>query len=875
MDNEKIIKGFVIQIQDKIKAQGITIEEAREKISEYLPSEDLQELLNEASLILMRQKDNIKKGTGVLSANKEKEFWYYTKEEDIIWQTYKNFLLKDKKWESENVEQLDMETSSVMNEIINPRLRENKRIQGLVLGYVQSGKTSNMAGVIAKAADSGYKFVIVFAGLTDALRKQTQIRIQNDITNRTKERWYWLTDENNDYIPTPQSLPRLETNVTKICVVKKNVMILERLLGKINELSDSRILDMKTLIIDDECDQASLNTKENKDIAGDISGTNKRIKQMLQKLKIRSYIGYTATPNAPFLTNPQSADGTQSLFPSDFIIPLKEPQNYFGVNKLFYSESESDEEIDLPYIKRIKDIEIPKLRPSSQKDRFNFIPELTNSLSCACDYYLLSLAARASRGLSEKHCCMMIHTSRYTEVHDSYLPLIKGKWLKILLADLRENKLSTFERLEKLWEKETKRLSLDQRSKLNCPNNHETFSEIKKYLLDEAESIKVLRENSNNENEEDRLDFEKKRVHAIVIGGDVLSRGLTVEGLVCSFFLRESKNDDTLMQMGRWFGYRKGYEDLPRIWMPYDVEYDFGKFVEKDEYMRRRIISMREQGLTPREFPPEVAISKGRNPAAKNKIAKNVMSSNNSFYDEEKYTLRFPLDQEFHKKNKSYIETLIDRLSEESGKHFEKINDCNVIKNVSYKPILDFIYNFQFAEEETFSGAAEFIKNEIEKEDEDSLKNWNFGIMQGKGEGKIDLSFLKGIKPCIRNKIEENEELKNKQIYIKALTGSTDLLIDVNREDFWKWKDQENQSGISERELARQYRRKIYGNRPLLIIYPISKNSKPNPNKKSDRLALFDNLDIEYEKHDIFGLLIAFPRSPRRTFTVQKALKIC
>ena len=92
MDNEKIIKGFVIQIQDKIKAQGITIEEAREKISEYLPSEDLQELLNEASLILMRQKDNIKKGTGVLSANKEKEFWYYTKEEDIIWQTYKNFL---------------------------------------------------------------------------------------------------------------------------------------------------------------------------------------------------------------------------------------------------------------------------------------------------------------------------------------------------------------------------------------------------------------------------------------------------------------------------------------------------------------------------------------------------------------------------------------------------------------------------------------------------------------------------------------------------------------------------------------------------------------------------------------------------------------
>ena len=104
MDNEeRIIKGFIIQIQDKIKAQGLSIEEAREKISEYLPSEDFQELLNKASLVLMRQKDNIKKGTGVLSANKEKEFWFYTKEEDIIWQKYKNFLLEDKNWERENL----------------------------------------------------------------------------------------------------------------------------------------------------------------------------------------------------------------------------------------------------------------------------------------------------------------------------------------------------------------------------------------------------------------------------------------------------------------------------------------------------------------------------------------------------------------------------------------------------------------------------------------------------------------------------------------------------------------------------------------------------------------------------------------------------
>tara|TARA_Y100000589_G_scaffold159540_1_gene151793 strand:+ start:6 stop:854 length:849 start_codon:yes stop_codon:yes gene_type:complete len=282
---------------------------------------------------------------------------------------------------------------------------------------------------------------------------------------------------------------------------------------------------------------------------------------------------------------------------------------------------------------------------------------------------------------------------------------------------------------------------------------------------------------------------------------------------------------------------------------------------------------MREQGLTPREFPPAVPISQGRNPSAKNKTSRNTIYINDSFYDEEKYTLRFPLDQEFHKKNKICIENLIDRLSKESGRNFEKINDRYVIKNVSYEPILDFIYNFQFAEEETFSGAAEFIKNEINKENEVSLKTWNLGIMQGDGEGTIDLSFLKGIKPCMRNKMEENEDLKNKQIYIKALTGSEDHLIDVNKKDFRNWKNNENQSGVSARELIRQYRRKIYGNRPLLIIYPISKNSKPGIN--SDTLALFDNLDIEYEKHDIFGLQIVFPRSPKRIFTTKRAKRIC
>ena len=870
MSQEKIINEFIKQIKDQVKARQISIEEASNNLKIFcINNEESSECLKKAQLILMRESAKIKTATAVINA-KQKDYWYISGEGDEIWSKYKNYLIEKKKWESENIEQLDMESTSIINELLNPISEKDERIQGLVLGYVQSGKTSNMAGIIAKAADSGYKFIIIFAGLTDALRRQTQIRIENDVTNHSKERWHWLTDQNDDFIASPQPLPNTANRVTKICVIKKNVNILQRLLEKINQLTTSRVRKMPTLIIDDECDQASLNTRENRDIAGDISWTNKLIKDTLLALKKVSYVGYTATPNAPFLTSPQSADGTDNLFPKDFIVPLKEPKNYFGVNKLFHNEENNECEYELPFIRRIEEEEVSILQPPSQKERFNFRPELTNSLRNACDYYLLALSARACRKNDSEHCCMMIHTSRYTEMHDAFLPLIQGEWLKPIVRDLNENKKSTLKRLESLWEQEL--LDESIRLELNCPKSAESFDDLKPYLLTQALTIEVLRENSNNENEEDRLDFERDTIHAIVIGGDVLSRGLTIEGLLCSFFLRESSQDDTLMQMGRWFGYRKGYEDLPRIWMTYSVEYDFSKFIEKEDHMRRRIATMREQGLPPVEFPPEVAISKGRKPTAKGKISKRIETSSGMFYDRELWTLRFPLNQDKHKRNKEAVEKLIDDLMEESKYNFEKINDCNVIKNVDCKYIKDFIDNFYFFERETFGGLNKFIESESNNDPNHPLKKWNIGIMEGKGEGLINISSLRDIRTCIRTKVYDANS-NNKEIYIKALMGPTDLLIDVDRKKFKEFEEENSEYNKQKRELTRIYRRKIHGNRPLLIIYPISKDSKPNKNNQN-RKALFENIDIEYQKHDIYGIVISFPNTPNKKIYIEKALRV-
>jgi len=871
MSQEKIINEFIKQIKDQVKARQISIEEASNNLKIFcINNEESSECLKKAQLILMRESAKIKTATAVINA-KQKDYWYISGEGDEIWSKYKNYLIEKKKWESENIEQLDMESTSIINELLNPISEKDERIQGLVLGYVQSGKTSNMAGIIAKAADSGYKFIIIFAGLTDALRRQTQIRIENDVTNHSKERWHWLTDQNDDFIASPQPLPNTANRVTKICVIKKNVNILQRLLEKINQLTNSRVRKMPTLIIDDECDQASLNTRENRDIAGDISWTNKLIKDTLLALKKVSYVGYTATPNAPFLTSPQSADGTDNLFPKDFIVPLKEPKNYFGVNKLFHNEENNECEYELPFIRRIEEEEVSILQPPSQKERFNFRPELTNSLRNACDYYLLALSARACRKNDSEHCCMMIHTSRYTEMHDAFLPLIQGEWLKPIVRDLNENKKSTLKRLESLWEQEL--LDESIRLELNCPKSAESFDDLKPYLLTQALTIEVLRENSNNENEEDRLDFERDTIHAIVIGGDVLSRGLTIEGLLCSFFLRESSQDDTLMQMGRWFGYRKGYEDLPRIWMTYSVEYDFSKFIEKEDHMRRRIATMREQGLPPVEFPPEVAISKGRKPTAKGKISKRIETSSGMFYDRELWTLRFPLNQDKHKRNKEAVEKLIDDLMEESKYNFEKINDCNVIKNVDCKYIKDFIDNFYFFERETFGGLNKFIESESNNDPNNPLKKWNIGIMEGKGEGLINISSLRDIRTCIRTKVYDANS-NNKEIYIKALMGPTDLLIDVDRKKFKEFEEENSEYNKQKRELTRIYRRKIHGNRPLLIIYPISKDSKPNKKNNQNRKALFENIDIEYQKHDIYGIVISFPNTPNKKIYIEKALRV-
>ena len=860
----------------------VSYEEEKIEHKKYFgDQEEKLKAIDYAFLELKRQREGIRSLTfaSTLSKNNQQE-WYFAPDEDLDlnWFAFKKYLSVSKSWSEDEINSVDESSTKVVNQILSPGSDKEKRFQGLVLGYVQSGKTSNMAASIAKAADRGYKLIIILAGLTDSLRKQTQIRMQKDIGQHLPDRWYFCTNEDNDFTSYTE-LPIWDNEKkTTILIIKKNVFILKRLLKKIKNQSEVKRKGMTTLIIDDECDQASLNTKAYRD---QVSQTNKLIRKILENLRKVTYLGYTATPYANILTPQKSVDGKLDLYPNDFIVSLDEPKNYFGARKLFGDEFDIDEDNELPFIRRVQAHEIENLQPPTQKARFNFSPSLTQSLVDSCDYYLLCLCAKSLRGQGDDHCCMLIHTTIYSETHKDLQSLLRNKWLNPLIKNIENHDEFTLKRLELLWEKESKVLDNNFRKKLSCPQELESFDEIKKLILKEAKSIQLVIENSTI-NSKDRLDFDSgKNIHAIVIGGNVLARGLTIEGLICSFFIRSSTQYDTLMQMGRWFGYRKGYEDLPRIWMTFDLEHNFRDLVNVENLIRSDISEMSREGLTPQEMSIRVPLLANLNITARNKLNMDKLSvCVGSLYGTYKQTISFPADREFHKTNFSCVENLINNSRKYTKNSFEKNYHSHVLKDVDYPPILKFFRSFKF-NEETLQKISQFIEKEVDYEDS-SLDKWNIGIIGSKTSNeKIKIGELENISTVNRSKqFIDKDSLKNK-ISIKALMFASDLLIDVDKDKYNEWKKNKDES-IREWDLVRQFREEVLGKRPLLLIFPISRNSLPKNwenidlNKIDDaqkRVPLFYGLERdEKEKHEVYGIGVVFPSVDK--FNAEKFLQL-
>lgn len=542
------------------------------------------------------------------------------KDEHNDWYTaYQNKLFQ-KEWSPNVIREIDHSSDAIMNFLGNPK-SPKFNVRGLVMGDVQSGKTANFLALCNKAADAGYKVIIVTAGIIEKLRRQTQERLEEEfISLLPLKQVVKMTDTTYDFKKTqvlnPVNVFREELPV--LCVVKKNVSILDRLYKwlqkgvKTIEKSGEVKLPWPLLFIDDEADNASINTKELTEEANP-TRTNELIRKILKSFARSSYVGITATPFANVFIDPDTEDKVvaDDLFPKSFVYRLTPPSNYFGARMLFAPGAK--------YVEHITDIE--SWLPSAHK-KDDFPPDdLPDSLRTAIGYFLLVNGVMDVTGESRTGIChrtMMIHVSRFITIQNRIAILVE-EYVGKLLARI-SNYCGDARKAENIPELQELHAIWDNYALSRYCGGMQWATFLREYLMEGSKAIDVVTVNSGKTIKAlDYGDDNEKRV--IVIGGNTLSRGLTLQGLVVSYFRRHTLMSDTLLQMGRWCGYPGSRKNLVRVWMPEESVEDFDYACDISDALSEVFHQIVEQGGSPKDFAFKIRKSpEAMLPTARNKM---------------------------------------------------------------------------------------------------------------------------------------------------------------------------------------------------------------------------------------------------------------
>ena len=552
------------------------------------------------------------------------------------WSRYRQHLIRDG-FPTAAINTLDEVTDRVLGLMQDPLRDGPWDRRGMVVGHVQSGKTANYTGLICKAADVGYKLIVVIAGVHNNLRSQTQRRIDEGFVGRDSARLLSRQDDKYvgvgrfDHTRRPVTFTNTIRDFNKatatsfgmslqsliepaVFVIKKNSNTLKNLLEWLKEHSaqgDGESIDEPMLLIDDEADNASINIRHG---AGEVSRINGQIRDLLRMFDRSCYVGYTATPFANIFIEPDTDDQMrgEDLFPRSFIVSLDPPSNYFGATTVFIEDGEQ-------YIRNIEDNE--DHLPIRHKIDF-VLSSIPPSLTDAVRTFILARAIRLARGHERQHCSMLVNASRFMNVQRQLRNEIHGL-LDGIQRSIRVNGALPPETaplvdreinaLHAVWEREFHDTEFD-------------WAQVQSHLLEAASPIRVVEVNSQSPGTLDYTGNQQNGLNVIAVGGFSLSRGLTLEGLMVSYFLRNSMMYDTLMQMGRWFGYRPDYQDLCRIWMPGEAQGWYEHIAESIEELRSELRSMEASNATPMEFGLKVR----SHPDALIVTARNKMGSGSS-----------------------------------------------------------------------------------------------------------------------------------------------------------------------------------------------------------------------------------------------------
>ena len=581
--------------------------------------------------------------------------WLLQKKSSIRWQYWERYreMLKET-WPPASVDRLDEITDEVLMRLEDPDRAGPWDRRGLVVGHVQSGKTANYIGLINKAVDAGYQLVVVLAGIHKSLRSQTQIRLDegflgyesvaaganqgvkaigvgrispglkaNTITNRS--------DGGDFKRATAEQFQIHPGGKPLLFVIKKNASVLKNLLDWVEWVAGEpvdgrrRIPDVPLLVIDDEADNASVDTKQQAfnedkepDPEHDPTMINRRIRRLLNCFEKAAYVGYTATPFANIFIHEQgrTRDEGDDLFPRSFIVSLPAPSNYVSPLRVFGmaadSESSPPSATGLPIVRKICDHGplgdaeedtgtgwMPSRHNKEHRPMSDGVPELPPTLQDAILSFLLACAARKLRGQAPAHNSMLIHVTRFTAVQELVFEQV-SQFMEQVRNRLQwgegQAPSPLVKRLRAIWEEDF----LPTSAAMVAPAHG--WDDVASVLWAEASAITVRRINGTAP---DILDYDSHKasgLSVIAIGGDKLARGLTLEGLTVSYFLRATKMYDTLMQMGRWFGYRPGYLDLCRMYMTDELKDWFEHITAASEELRQEFERMVAVGGTPRDY---------------------------------------------------------------------------------------------------------------------------------------------------------------------------------------------------------------------------------------------------------------------------------
>jgi hypothetical protein len=572
-----------------------------------------------------------------------------------FWNRYRDYLQDEKNYPEAVLNQLDKLTDRTLDGLFNPDQNVLISKYGLVVGQVQSGKTSNYTGLICKAADAGYKLIIVLAGIHNNLRSQTQLRLDEGFLgfdtqfqrafntgqhtigvgigkNALPVHSVTSSSDNGDF--SARTTQTFNTNEPIVAVVKKNTKVLEKLFqwlssqASINAKGERRINNKSLLLIDDEADNASINTNKDEDKSTKI---NEHIRNILRLFDKSGYVGYTATPFANIFI-PIEED---QLFPKDFIINIQAPSNYIGPEKVFGIKVLEDDEVSdevLPIVNRIDDYQ--NFVPNGHKRESELPDSIPDSLRLAIKSFIITCAIRRLRGQEAAHNSMLIHVSRFINWQNHIKELVENTF-DFYRRGIEMKIPSILEEMRQVFEVDTDNyksyttisqqiLDTELRGIDSATQIHE-WVEVEKQLREAAVRIQVKKINGGSADALNYYDH-KNGLSVIAIGGDKLSRGLTLEGLSVSYYLRASRMYDTLMQMGRWFGYRPGYVDLCRLFTSSELNEWFCHITLASEELRSEFDYMSDvAGSTPEQYALKVRTHPGvLQISASNKIRRAV-----------------------------------------------------------------------------------------------------------------------------------------------------------------------------------------------------------------------------------------------------------